>query len=953
MKKLVTKNSNGKLELNLSKRGLTRVPEAVSLLTEVEVLDLSDNAITNIPESLSKLTNLKALNVNRCSLKNATNLSQLTTLEKLSLSCNGNLHEPQESIVHLKRLKELDLSHCGVTEMNAALTELTSLEQLNLSGNPIKRLPQGFSSLIHLKRLVLPNCGLTEIGTVITQLSSLEDLNLSYNPIERLPQGFSSLIHLRKLYLPICGLTEIGTDITQLTSLEELDLSGNPIKRLPQGFSSLIHLRKLVLLGCGVTEIGIDITQLTSLEELNFSGNPIKRLPQGFSSLINLRRLVLYNCRLTEIGTDITQLSYLEELNLSSNRIERLPQGFSSLIHLRKLYLNYCNLKELPLNLTHIKSLQVLSLFQNPLTNPLPEVCSQGIAAIFSYLSEVRLAKSVHQKVVLLGSSGAGKTSLARTLVNNKPSCVHEDDRTIVIDRIIWEPRTQENILSVSMTDFGGNDWYKVVYHLFMEENALFLLVLNLAKYTMENFYRDIGSWLNTLLTRVPMAVFKLVATHADKCTQEDIVSKCENIEENVRCIYKREGLGVETMLSITVISSETMVGISNFRDELLCLACQKGRVIPAAWLELYKAFQSRDAEEKPYFDLEEVKSIDKGIVLRRVKKRVWEELRHALNLPVNSETRLHSVLKFFHAIGTILWYENIPEVSSFVFHNPEYLTNLLKAIFSERLETKSLRYESNAAFKVKFTPAKFQQVVEDLLEQGIMSRDLLECLWKQKKLDEEVFNAMIHLFVHLDFCYPLSTDQEGQVTSLRFPWFLTEAAPEDASVQRILFGPPALECHRLTLEYEFLTICPPAMYEKFAVRTHRHIDDTNSRVDWKDGVYATVNQSCVVVHRINRPLETVISVTVEGSDVVDLWEVLKKLDKEMKIVMTEWPGMKVETWLVCPHCLQYGVRKPCKFPGKQLKKLCPQKSPYMTCKSDKSAKVPSCLVYPVKGKLT
>ena len=605
--------------------------------------------------------------------------------------------------------------------------------------------------------------------------------------------------------------------------------------------------------------------------------------------------------------------------------------------------LNKNRLKELPLNLTNLQRLQVLSLYDNSLTVPPPAIWIQGVAAIFTYLSEVRLRKSVHQKVVLLGSSGAGKTSLARTLVNNKPSCVHEDDRTIVMNRIIWEPRTEDNILSVSVIDFGGNDWYKIVHHLFMEENSLFLLVLNLAMYAMEHFYRDIGSWLNTLLTRVPKAVFKLVATHADKCTQEDIVSKCESIEENVHCIYEREGLELETMPSITVISSETMAGISNFRDELLGLALEKGKVIPPAWLELYKAFQDRNATTKPYLVLEEVKCIDQGLREGESQER---------ELPVSSETRLHSLLRFFHAIGTILWYENTPELSNFVFHNPEYLTNLVKAIFSERLETESLSYEINIAFKVKFTAAKFQQVAEDLLQQGIMSRDLLECLWKHKELDAEVFNAMIHLFVHLDFCYPLSTDQEGQVTSLRFPWFLTEAAPEDANVQRILFGPPAVECHRLTVEYEFRTICPPPLYEKLAVRTHRHIDDTNSRVDWKDGMYATVNQSCVVLHRMNRPLEIVISVTVEGSDVVDLWEVLTKLHEEMKSVMREWPGMKMETWLVCPHCLQYGVREPCKYPGKQLEKECPEKCPYMTCKSDKSAKVPSCLVYPVKGKL-
>ena len=969
--------------LHLRKCRLTEIGTDITQLTSLEELILSKNPVKELPESFSNLHNLKGLYLCGCRLtKIGTAITQLTSLEELELSGNPIKRLP-DCFAKLCHLKKLYLSTCGLTDIGTDITsQLTSLEELYFSENPIKRLPEGFAKLHHLRSLHLRNCRLTEIGTDITQMTSLEELYLSENPIKRLPEGFTKLCHLKKLYLTSCGLTEIGTDITsQLTSLEELHLSGNPIKRLPEGFAKLHLLRNLDLRNCGLTEIGADITQLTSLGELDLSENPIKRLPEGFAKLHHLKVLCLYDCGLTKIGTAITQLTSLEVLNLSENPIQRLPEGFAKLHHLRILRLRNCRLTEigtditqltslrelglssiklqsatrnqlteLPLDMINLKNLQTLDLKGNPITVPPVYIWQRlDIASIFSYLSDIRLGKVVHQKVVLLGSSGAGKTSLAQTLIENVSVCVPKGERTEVLDRIIWEPSAEDNSLSIVVIDFGGQDWYKIVHHLFIEENALFLLAVNLTDYSNENFFRDIGSWLNVLLTRVPGATFKLVATHVDECTLEDIQSKCKSIEGNVCCIYGRQGRQCEEQAPIRLISSKTMEGISELRAEVLDLVCKKGKVIPTDWLELYKKLQSPQA--KPYHELDKLRIIDQRERKKISRKRRREEESSQPQLVVDSETRLQSILNFFNGIGAILWYQHIPELSQFVFHNPEYLTNLLKAIFSERLETEALSYDNNV-FRVQFTPDEFQQAKEDLLVQGIMSRDLLRVLWKYKQLEEKVFDAMIQLFIHLDFCYPLSTNQEKQVTSLRFPWFLTKTAPGDVDVKQILFELPADKCHRLTLEYEFLTICPPPLYEQFAVRMHGLIDDKNSRIDWKDGVYAAIQQSRVALHRTNRPTETVISLTVEGRDVVDLWEVLISLDQEMRSVVSEWPGMRWKSWLVCPHCLQYGVSNPCKFPGKHVEETCPEKSPYVTCRREKKMKVPSCLVYPVKGKL-
>ena len=954
-------------KLDLSRCEITELGPGISELTSLEELDLSGNKINTLPQDLSKLKLLKKLHLSSCDITElGPGIGELTSLEELNLSGDKIKTLPQD-LFKLKPLKKLRLSCCDITELGPGISQLTSLEVLNLSMSMIKTLPQDLFKLKLLKKLRLSCCDITELGPGISELTSLEELDLSWNKIMTLPQDLSKLKLLKKLHLSKCELTELGPGIGELTSLEELDLSWNKIMTLPQDLSKLKLLKKLHLSKCELTELGPGIGELTSLEELDLSMNMIKTLPQDLSKLKLLKKLRLSCCDITELGPGIGELTSLEELNLSWNNIKILPQDLSKLKLLKKLRLSKCELTELGPGIGELTSLEELNLEYNSglkylpfsvlnlkhlrfilvdgtsLRQPPLEVCKQGVVAVFSYLAEVRLAKAIHQKVVLLGCSGAGKTSLARTLVNGIPSCVQREDRTIVLDRIAWEATKGEKNLSICMIDFGGSEWYKIVHHLFIDGNALFFVVVNLAEYSHDNFERDIGSWLKLLLTRVSGPHWRLVTTHADECIADDIDAKCKAVKESVMCVYEREGLEIGESSEILVISSENMYGVSKVQEEVMSFVDLHGKVIPESWLELFKQLQSPDNKGRPYFRLEEVMAVDEEI---RRERRI-------VSSTSDEKSRLESIVAFFHDIGAVLWYRFTPQLSQFIFHDPEYLTSLLKAVFTERLETESLRY---ANFMSKFSEDTFDEAKSDLLERGIMSRDLLECLWKCKHKDirKVVLTVMIDLFIGMDFCYALDT--EDQVTSLRFPWFLAEEIPDDPELQQILRGPPAAtKSHRITFEYEFLSICPPPMYEKFSVRMHRTVHDQTNRRDWKGGFQAQIYESRLVVQKFHRALETVISFTVQGENVLELWKVLIEAMEVMQNVMAEWPGIKrgihYRTFILCPHCVRQCVKRPFRYPGEYVDKSCPAEQLWMRCqRSSQTGKVPACLVFHTDG---
>ena len=78
-----------------------------------------------------------------------------------------------------------------------------------------------------------------------------------------------------------------------------------------------------------------------------------------------------------------------------------------------------------------------LGINGNPLVTPPEEVCSRGTQAILQYLKDLDLAETFNSaKVIVVGDSMVGKTSLLKSLVNRKPTLQDEIDRTVGLEFI-------------------------------------------------------------------------------------------------------------------------------------------------------------------------------------------------------------------------------------------------------------------------------------------------------------------------------------------------------------------------------------------------------------------------------------------------------------------------------------------------------------------------------------
>ncbi|XP_054818304.1 TMV resistance protein N-like isoform X2 [Prosopis cineraria] len=109
-------------ELDISDCNLKKIPNALSCLPSLEILDLSKNDFGNLPDgscilpsSFSHLSSLKSLTLDNCNLRDGSipeNLSFLSSLQSLSVNQNKFTHLPAQCVANLSLLSLLRLSYC-------------------------------------------------------------------------------------------------------------------------------------------------------------------------------------------------------------------------------------------------------------------------------------------------------------------------------------------------------------------------------------------------------------------------------------------------------------------------------------------------------------------------------------------------------------------------------------------------------------------------------------------------------------------------------------------------------------------------------------------------------------------------------------------------------------------------------------------------------------------------
>ena len=392
------------------------VPESITKLDELEVLDLECSNIEGLPSWLGTLKKLHTLILKGSNIKSLPySIGQMKNLRELNLAETKKLKKLPKCIGSLEKLHTLILKGSNIKSLPYSIGQMKSLQILNLSST--KQLE------------ILPN----EIGF----LSKLEVLDLSCSNITSLPDYIDRLQNLKYLNLNYTRKLEVLPDVGGLHKLEKLNLCGSGISSLPSSLGKLLNLKDLNLKYMEQLESlpEIETGEFSNLQRLcvsdsrglllsNFVGKLVNlkdlelkdidfqvqiSLSDAVGSLVNLQNLGIYdssnisltdfsmlkNLRMLDLydgkgfrsplfelgdfiqlkvldlyGTDISflqsigKLKNIIRLNLSEmKQLDRLPDEIHGLHRLEFLDISHSGITSLPRSLTKLKNLRVLDLY--------------------------------------------------------------------------------------------------------------------------------------------------------------------------------------------------------------------------------------------------------------------------------------------------------------------------------------------------------------------------------------------------------------------------------------------------------------------------------------------------------------------------------------------------------------------------------------------------------------
>jgi internalin A len=705
---------------------LTVLPAEIGQLQNLTQLSLSSNQLKELPSEIGQLQNLTQLYLSSNQLKELpSEILQLQNLTQLYLSSN-QLKELPSEILQLQNLTQLSLSFNQLKKLPSEIVQLQNLTQLYLSFNQLKELPSEIVQLHNLTQLDLINNQLKELPSEIVQLHNLTQLSLSSNQLKELPSEIGQLQNLTQLSLSSNQLKELPSEIGQLQNLTQLSLSSNQLKELPSEIGQLQNLTQLSLSFNQLKELPSEIVQLQNLTQLDLSSNQLKELPSEILQLQNLTQLYLSSNQLKELPSEIVQLQNLTQLDLSSNQLKELPSEILQLHNLTQLYLSFNQLKELPSEILQLQNLTQLDLSFNQLKalpefikdlanleqlhlrgNPLPippellvgeyEWEAGDLSTILDfYFNSPDLPESdplYEAKLLIIGEGGAGKTSLAKKLLDPDYELQTDEQSTEGIEVMRWEfPHPDDRDLRLNIWDFGGQEIYHATHQFFLTERSLYVLVADTRKEEINFYY-----WL------------KIVELLSDNSP----ILIVKNEKQNRQCQIDDRALRGE-FTNLTEILATDLAnnrGLDRIKTAIQHHASNLKHIgipLPGKWVRIRSVLENY-AQNCNYISLDEYIDL-------------------CQQNGFSDEKRMLAVSRYLHDLGVCLHFQKVPSLRKTVILKPAWATSAVYKV----LDTETVKNDC-----------------------GRFTHDDLETIWDEGDTAKMRYE-LLQLMMEFELCYEI-----------------------------------------------------------------------------------------------------------------------------------------------------------------------------------------------------
>ncbi|MEM9543310.1 MAG: COR domain-containing protein, partial [Cyanobacteria bacterium P01_E01_bin.42] len=444
--------------------------------------------------------------------------------------------------------------------------------------------------------------------------------------------------------------------------------------------------------------------QLENLTQLDLRSNQLKELPSEIVQLQNLTQLDLRSNQLKELPSEIGQLENLTQLDLRSNQLKELPSEIVQLQNLNQLDLYANQFSTLPSVIRELKKLEKFDLSANPLPIP-PEILGptndwqsiDNLDAIFDFyyaLANIPESDPLYEaKLLIVGEGGAGKTSLAKKLLDPDYELQKDEQSTEGIEVIRWEFSHPHGCdLRLNIWDFGGQEIYHATHQFFLTKRSLYVLVADTREENTDFYY-----WLRIvelLSDNSPILIVK----------NEKQDRQCEIDDRALRGEFTNLKEILATNLADNRGLEDIKIAIQQYASRLEHI----GNPLPGKWVRI-RAVLENYAQNRNYISLEEYLDLcrENGF---------------------SDKKRMLAVSQYLHDLGVCLHFQNVKLLRKTVILKPEWATAAVYKV----LDTETVKSDC-----------------------GRFSDDDLETIWDEGDT-AEMRDELLQLMMEFELCYEI-----------------------------------------------------------------------------------------------------------------------------------------------------------------------------------------------------
>jgi GTPase SAR1 family protein len=273
------------------------------------------------------------------------------------------------------------------------------------------------------------------------------------------------------------------------------------------------------------------------------------------------------------------------------------------------------------------------------------EIRSRGAAAVAGYLQEMEEEGSTRlneARIIILGDKGAGKTSIARRLIDPTALMPEEKDSTAGVDTTVWKLKKEK--INVHIWDFAGHTITHAVHQFFLSERSLYIIVYN--SRTEEKNRLDY--WLSYM------------ENYGGDSKAIILVNKRDEHTVNIPINSLKEKYPIVEYYAFSI--GKDKEELVEFRNKI------------ASYIENNSSWENQKIPLNYYQVKEDLEKLfdkkEKEKTQEYITKEEFEKIARSHDVDDIDE-----LLKNLHILGISLWYENMQKYDTLIL-NPEWISD-------------------------------------------------------------------------------------------------------------------------------------------------------------------------------------------------------------------------------------------------------------------------------------